>query len=114
MVTPNTSKHTLFPKWGCLTWKNIDRKMLSLCVHLMFQLHDILKSSCQVVGVRAAVTSVLVKVRGPVLVFNGEGFESLGYGFVLLLLLLLLSEGKTRGDACGGGAVAGCGPHGGL
>lgn len=47
------------------------------------------------------------------LVFEGEGFKALGHGFVLLLLLLL-GERKTRGDAGGGGAVAGSGPHGRL
>lgn len=59
-----------------------------------------------------------MKVGGPVLVFEGEGFKALGHGFVLLLLLLLLrllllllGEGKTRGDARRGGAVTGGGPH---
>jgi len=58
--------------------------------------------------------SVLVKVRGPVLVFEGKRFKALGHGFVLLLLLLLLlllGEGETRGDSGGGGAVGGSGPH---
>ena len=48
------------------------------------------------------------------LVFEGEGFEALADGFVLLLLLLLLlllGVGEAGGDACGGGAVAGSGPH---
>lgn len=43
------------------------------------------------------------------LVFDGEGFKALGHGF--MLLLLLLGEGKTRGDAGGGGAVTCSGPH---
>jgi len=45
-----------------------------------------------------------VKVGGPVLVFEGEGFKALGHGFMLLLLLLLLllGEGITRGDASRG------------
>lgn len=46
------------------------------------------------------------------LVLEGEGFEALCHGFVLLLLLLLLlGERKTGGDASGGGAVAGSRPH---
>lgn len=53
--------------------------------------------------------SVLVKVRGPVLGFEGEGFKALGHG--LFMLLLLLGEGISRGHAGGGGAVAGSGPH---
>lgn len=48
------------------------------------------------------------------LVFQGEGFKALSHGFVLLLLLLLLGEGETRGDTGRGGAVAGRGPHGRL
>lgn len=58
------------------------------------------------------------------LVFQGEGFKALGHGFelllllllrlLLLLLLLLLGERETGGDATGGGAVAGSGPHGRL
>lgn len=47
---------------------------------------------------------------------DGEGFKALGHRFMLLLLLLLLllGEWKTRGDAGGGGAVAGSRPHGRL
>lgn len=50
-----------------------------------------------------------MKVRGPVLRFEGEGFEALGHGFVLLLLMW--TEGKARRDPSGGRAVTGSGPH---
>lgn len=55
--------------------------------------------------------SVLVKIGGPVLMFDGEGFKALADGFVLLLLLLLGVGREARGDPGGGRAVTGSGPH---
>jgi hypothetical protein len=54
--------------------------------------------------------SVLVKVGGPVLMFDGERFKALADGFVLLLLLLGVVR-EARGDPGGGRAVTGSGPH---
>lgn len=115
-----------------MTWKNIDRKVLSQCLYLFLPIRlgnhpiqwvwTVTSAALPSVALHHAqvrLRSELVKVGGPVLVFEGEGFKALGHGFMLLLLrllllLLLLSEGETGGDAGRGGAVAGSGPHGGL
>lgn len=72
-----------------------------------------------------SLPSILGKVGGPVLMFEGERLKVFSRGFVLLLLRLLrrrrlrlllwlLREREARGDASWGGAVAGGGPHRGL